>query len=258
MAQTDIQKLNSIRFGSAKIEIGDSWGALTDIGAIRNLSLNSLAETAEILFDNTDSIKKGKNGKKFNATFDIAESDLDTIKEMNDGLFSVANTAGTLVSGASQVVAADSYAFNQFIKIENQNGDGGAITVNSVTAGTDGLLVADTDYYVGQNANGEYGIFILDSVTVTTVSQTQTIDYDYTPNASKTLTAVDSALKVEKVVRITNANSAGASYTVRLEQCSNVAQLSFPYPSGNDDEVQTVSVELEGVLVDIVDEQSVV
>lgn len=94
------------------------------------------------------------------------------------------NVAGALVSGATQVTTSGAYEFNQFIKITNQNGDGSAITVNSVTGSVDGLLVVDTDYYIGQNELGEYGVFIIDSATVTTMSQEFTIDYDYTPSAS--------------------------------------------------------------------------
>gem|GEM_PF-6792648 len=43
------------------------------------------------------------------------------------------NVAGVLVAGASQVTEANKYAFKQFIKIVNQNGNGSAITVNTVT-----------------------------------------------------------------------------------------------------------------------------
>jgi len=130
-------------------------------------------------------------------------------------------TAATLVSGATQTVLADSYEFNQFIKIENQNGNGGAITVNSVTGGTDGLLVADTDYYIGQNEAGEYGIFIIDSATVTTVSQNMVLDYDYTPNASVTCRNTrkyqNDVLLGAKIV--TAANDAGEVNTYTLESC---------------------------------------
>lgn len=115
-----------------------------------------------------------------------------TMLELNN-LDALANIIGssreaiawTPVAGATQATTANAYSFNQFIKIANQNADGSAITVNSVTGGTDGLLVVDTDYYVGQNANGEYGIFIIDSATVTTMNQVFTIDYDYTPAASE-------------------------------------------------------------------------
>jgi len=56
-----------------------------------------------------------------------------------------------------------------------------------VTGGTDGLLVADTDYFVGQNADGDTIITIIDSTTVTTEAQTMTVVYGYTPSAGNIL-----------------------------------------------------------------------
>ena len=48
-----------------------------------------------------------------------------------------------------------------FIPIANQNFDGSAITVNSVTGSTDGALVAGTDYEVVTDENGVYGIQLI-------------------------------------------------------------------------------------------------
>lgn len=119
------------------------------------------------------------------------------------------SVAGALVPWATQTIASWSKAFNQFIKIENQNWDGSAIVVNSVTGATDGPLVADTDYYVWQNADGDYGIYIIDSVTVTTMAQVFTINYDYTPNASVYGGYTINARELPKlVVRITSTDSA--------------------------------------------------
>lgn len=90
--------------------------------------------------------------------------------------------AGVLVAGATQDVVNPS-AYSQFIKIANQNWDGSAIVVNSVTGSVDGLLVAGTDYDVIANGNGEYGIMLISGGAISTLTQTFTIDYDYTPSA---------------------------------------------------------------------------
>ena len=90
--------------------------------------------------------------------------------------------AGTPVAGATQDVVNPS-AYLQFIKIANQNYDGSAITVNSVTGDTDGLLVAGTDYDVVTDDNGVYGIQLISGGNITTLTQTFTIDYDYTPTS---------------------------------------------------------------------------
>lgn len=99
--------------------------------------------------------------------------------------YKVENVAGTLVSGSTQDVVNPS-AYLSFIVIDNQNGDGSAITVNSVTGSTDGALVAGTDYEVVQ-AGGKYGIQLISGGAITTLTQTFTINYDYTPNATRLL-----------------------------------------------------------------------
>lgn len=140
--------------------------------------------------------------------------DLEVFQKLGGGLYTRTAVAGSIVNNATQAVASGAWAYNKFIKITNQNYNGGAITVDSVTGATDGLLVADTDYYVGQNDKGEYGVFIIDSATVTTLSQIMTIQYDYTPAASSYITAGTSTLSL-------------TSFQVRMRHYTDVALTTY-------------------------------
>jgi hypothetical protein len=140
-------------------------------------------------------LKKIKNQTLGVAPSALWSQDTSIYEKLGGGVYNRTAVAGTIVNNASQVVAIG-WAYNKFIKIENQNGSGAIITPDSVTASTNGLLVANTDYYIGQNDRGEYGIFILDSATVTTLNQTITIVYDYTPSASSYITAGDSSIEM--------------------------------------------------------------
>lgn len=91
---------------------------------------------------------------------------------------------GTPVPSVNQTVNSWDWSYNSFIEIDNQNGDKSIITINSVTGSVDWALVANTDYYLGKNEDGKYGIFVIDSATVTTEVQNIVIDHAYTPNAS--------------------------------------------------------------------------
>lgn len=172
--------------GILEIRPAGSTGIWTRLPSVRAL-------TTTINDTNVVEVKADDTGTVYKATDRTASISLELLENSNrDNLkllfgWTSTDVAWTLVSGATQVVASWSWAYNKFIKVENQNGDGSALTINSVTGATDGALVADTDYYVGQNADGDYGIFIIDSVTVTTTAQDVTIDYDYTPNASEDL-----------------------------------------------------------------------
>jgi len=64
MPQTTIQKSAAIKFGSTKLEVGDSLTSLINLGAVRDMQFNSKVENIEINFDNTANIKRFKNGTK--------------------------------------------------------------------------------------------------------------------------------------------------------------------------------------------------
>ena len=118
-----------------------------------------------------------------NATFDYFNVDDVDIFAKILGL-DVQNVAGVLVPGATQLVVNPA-SYLQFIKIANQNCDGSAIVVNSVVGDVDWALVLGTDYDNIQDAQGNYGIQLISGWAITTLTQTFTIDYDYTPCAAK-------------------------------------------------------------------------
>lgn len=256
MTQTTIQKSAALREGSAKLEIGANFGALSDIGAVRNIKFNSKKRNFEIKFDNVAAIQKFADGDRFSVTFDMNELDLVKLQIMEAGWMTNSNVAGTPVAGATQAITGASYAYNDFIEIEHQNGDGSVITINSVTGSTNGALVADTDYVLIQNEEGNYGIAIIDSATVTTMSQVFTIDYDYTPNAAIESTFAQFGTKTKKVLRLTNTNSASKDFVVEMTDVTNVSQISLPFLADDAEDIMSVSIELEGAIVDWHDEQS--
>jgi len=258
MPQTTIQKSEAIKFGSTLLEVGDSFSALTNLGAIRDMVFNSKVENIEINFDNTASIKRFKDGQKASFTCLLAEVDMTTFSIIDAGLVVQTTVAGSLVSGATQVVASGAWGYDNPIVVANQNGDGSLLTINSVTGATDGALVEGTDYFVGQDALGRTVVTIIDSATVTTPSQNMTIDYDYTPNASKKLTFNDFGSKTLKVARITNTDENGDQFIIDLTSVTNITPISMPFLADDADDVMTVEVELEGLVSSITDEQSTV
>jgi len=259
MAQTTIQRNDAVRFGSAILYIGSSFSSLTNIGAIRDLAFNHKGETLEVEFDNTASLKFYKNGQKGSFTFQLGEIDMTTLSQIEQGLTSLATVAASPVSGASQVESSGDWDVNEAILIENQMGDGSAPTINSVTGGTDGALTANDDYDLVQQTDGNWVIVIQDvasATNLTTTSQDITINYDYTPNASKVLTFNDFGQKTEFVARIVNTNSNGDAITIDISGVTNLTPLSMPFLADDADDVSVIELELEGTIVSITDEQS--
>lgn len=253
--QTTVQKDAAIRQGSVKVLIGDDFNSLTDIGALRNPVISSLIENQEIPFDNVRELRKYVDGKKIQVTFELAEINLTNIAELDSGLITLTTTAASEVSGAEQSVSSGAWSFNSFIAIANQNGDGTSPTVNSVTAGTDGALVEDTDFYVGQDSNGVWGIFVIDSATVTTESQELTINYDYTPAASKKITFAEDGTKGTKVMRLINTDNDGNEFRVDIEDGTNFTPISIDWAGDDEDDVAVLPIDFQGYIKEVVDEQ---
>ena len=120
----------------------------------------------------------------------------DVMESWGGGAFNLETVAGTPVSGATQVITSGNWEFDKGILFAGQNDDGTVPTVNSVTGSTDGAGAAD-DYTTVKGPGGWY-LVPLDGTNFTTESQSLTIDYDYTPSASKKLTGGTSSIELTK------------------------------------------------------------
>jgi len=254
--QTTIQEAAAIRKGSVRVLIGDAFNSLVDIGALRNPVFNALAENQSIEFDNTDPLRKFVKGTRVQVTFDLAEVNFDNIKQLDDGIINLTTQAGTIVNNATQLAVAGEWGFEQFIEIAHQNGDGSAVNVDSVTGATDGLLTVDVDYHVVE-VNGKYGIIVHNTGSgVTTANQNLTVQYDYTPNASKTITFNESGTKTLKCMRLINEDENGKEFRIDIEDGTNFAPISVDFAGDEEDDVAILPVDFQGKLVEWVDEQN--
>jgi len=91
----------------------------------------------------------------------------------------------SLVDDAMQKVAAGTWAFGKFIKIEHQNHDLSEITIDSVK-GDSTEYAEDTDYTLVQDAAGNWGIVVVSGGDAS-LTHNLTIEYEYTPAAMKKL-----------------------------------------------------------------------
>jgi len=198
---TTYENSGDVLRGSAALSVSPyqavpSWSA---IGGQIGLELTRDLQTTEEEVDDaqgTLTIYKDE----WDISFNRVEVLTKAVSEIVYGFDTFTDVAGTPVAGATQDITSGNWAYNKFILIENQNGDGSVITVNSVTGSVDSTLTVDVDYYVGQNDAGEYGVFIIDSVNVTTLVQDIEIDYDYTPDAYYTQTNNTSTVEMPNLM----------------------------------------------------------
>lgn len=252
--QTTIQVPEAIRKGSVRVLVGDDFDSLVDIGALRNPVITSLAENQSIEFDNVDPLQKFVRGQRAQVTFDLAEVNLSNIAVLDSGMINLTTIADTLVEGAEQLVVSGQWAFNQFIKIANQNGNGSEITVNSVTGASAGALEEGVDYQLVQSG-GVWGIIVLETDSPIDEGQNLTIDYDYTPNEAKRITFNDSGSKVLKAMRLINTDEDDKEFRIDITEGTNFAPISVDFAGDEEDDVAILPIDFQGKIVEWVDEQ---
>lgn len=255
MRQTTIQVPEAIRKGSVRVLIGNDFDNLVDIGALRNPNINFLVENQRVEFDNVDDLRKFVRGTRIEVAFDLAEINFDSLAKLDDGLINLTTVAGTIVNNATQLVVAGSWNYETFIPIAHQNGDGSEINIDSVVGATSGALVADTDYHLVQSGN-KFGIVVHAGGSGMTENQNLTIQYDYTPNASKKITLNESGSKTLRVMRIINTDEEDREFKLDIENGTNVAPMSIDLAGDDEDNVAILPIQFQGELVEWVDEQA--
>jgi hypothetical protein len=186
-----------------------SW---KNVGSIEGLKMKEDIKATQLKGDNALE-EKYASDQTLAISFNQREAASEDVRAILRGALDVSGTpvAAGAVSGFSQVVASGGWAFDKFIPFSRQNGSKAKITPTSVTAGTNGLLVLGTDYAIVEQSPGSgiWGIVIWDSSTVTTIAQTITIVYDYTPYASQTTYSGGKTTIPYFMARITNTDENG-------------------------------------------------
>jgi hypothetical protein len=255
MSQTTIQKADAIKKGSVKIQVGDSFSALTDIGAIRDPQMTLMVEPQNIEFDNVDDLRQFAEGDKVQFSFLLAEINLTNLSKFDKGLVNLTSIAGSATPVTAEAKGTG-WTQGQPIKLNNKNGANtivGSIVVKSGVT----TLTLNTDYrtYVGDGSNGELGATYI--VPITTNAGVITVDYSYTPNASKKITFTKTGTKTLIVARITNTDANGKVFKIDIQNVTNIVAPVLDFPADDEAEVQTIPVTLEGYIVEITDEQQI-
>jgi hypothetical protein len=254
MSECNLQKPDSLRFGGACLFLGDTVGTLVNVGCVRGLSFVSKVENTELEFDNCESITKFAKGDRGSFTLSLAEVDFTTLSKTDDGLVNLALVAGTPVPVVDENIVA---LTGQAVEFENKNGDGTIVASVAVTnVGGTIPYVEGTDYELIVKDNGYTALVMIDGAGITT-GQTLEVDYTYTPNASKVLTFNATGQKIGKYGRIIHTNNAGLEFRIDIDNITNITAIEMPFVSNNADDVMVVEMELEGTIVEMVDEQSI-
>jgi hypothetical protein len=248
MSQTAVQQANTITFGSGKFEVSPyGGGGYVNLGAMRSIVFEETWTENKIMSDNAGILKTTITDHVASLSGDLMEIDLTNLNQIRGGVDILTPIAAAPVVGASQVVMSGDWAYNKFIPLDHSMGDGSVLTVTSATGSTDGLLVVKVDYdnvLVG----AVNGITITDSATVTTLAQNITIIYTYTPNASKTLSSGGKYVITPNEVKITNTNTAGEDFIIKLYKAANASGITINLTTDESGEPNATPIKLSGSL----------
>lgn len=220
-----------------------SVAAMTPAIFANGTAYNKVVETADIMFDDVGTVQTEVS----NETVEVSVSsgrvlDLNMLDGLMGGLFAVSTTAASPVSGVIFDVASGKWSYDGFIFLPGQNAAGTKQTIASVSGSVDGALVANTDYFQMNLPEVGWGIYVKDSSTVTTLAQTLTITYGYTPAATTVLKTggVKTISPIE--IQFETYNTAGKMVTYTFYKCYTDGNIGHGFTPENGSEPVTMDL----------------
>ena len=206
--QTTIQNQNAIfPFDGYKVEIGETIGALTDVGSCEG-DVTALVKWTKFKYDdaNTGTIIDQAKDMSADLKFIMNELSIANLVNVGSGIFTQVDVAGTPVAVTGEALGTG-WTVGQPIKLANKNGANTIVASITIDAGGS-PLVDGTNYntYVGDGSNGTLGYTYI--VPITANALVLDADYTYTPNESTTLAAGGASVTLTpKIVKFSNVNS---------------------------------------------------
>lgn len=245
MAQTSVQNLNAIRFGSGKLEIGTSLGSLINIGAIRNAVFKEEWEDVEVKSDNAGIVKVGIKEHVAYIECDMMEVDLENLNTIRGDLDTYAAVAGTPVSVTDEAHTLDG---TDFVRLDQKNGDGTEVSSIVVADASDNAAARNTDYVVAVDSDGYTCIARVSDSTVISDGEGIKVDYSYTPSSAVTLTSGGKTTISDRVVRITNTDENGKKFRITLYKATVNEGQNIEFPADDGDDPAMPHLKMKGVL----------
>ena len=229
--QTTVLNEKAVQIGSAAMFYSlDNGSSFTGLGAADTLVMTEEITPLDGEPDNAVKPRRadGIGQQTVTVTGNLWENDPVKIAAIRGGIDVVTSTAGTPVSGATQVKASGAWEFDVPFEIEGQNASGAALTITSITGSVDGAIVEGTDFFQQKDkSTGKWSVVIVDSLTVTTEAQTMTVLYDYTPASNIKVTTGGIVPAGRVWIRMINRTVDQADATVAAELSISVGDLYY-------------------------------
>lgn len=243
MSQTTIQNADSIKFGSAKMEVstdGTVGAVWEDMGAGRSFSAAESYNAVKIDSDNAGVVKDYVNQRQFAISGELLEVDFNTLKHIRGALDEVTTVAGAETT-EDQVLSAGNYSEDVWYEFAGQNDDGSEPLVNTADAETDGDISTSL---ITSKVGDEWGFIIPDGTLTSGTGQSITINITYTPTAKVVVEGGGTVSLSRFQVRLTNTDADGKEFSVRFPYCKINEGMEFSFASDDADDANTLPISI--------------
>ena len=229
-----------------EIETTPGSGTFTDLGVTMNEgSLNFTYDAIKVTGSRAEGVLNFFKNMSLEASFSLLQQELSNIHKLMSGATAYATVAGTLVTGHVQTLVANAWARETFIPFDKQQGAG--TVPASIVVTNPGSLVLGTDYTVIQDETGKWGIVVI--AARGTLTNNLVFTYNYTPSASRTLSAGSSSVDIStRVMKISKQLDTGKWWIMTIYAAVNSGGLSFSLPRYDSDEPRVLEVTMTGQL----------
>lgn len=227
MSQTTVQKRETIRYGSAKVEIGERLDKLVDVGAARSVSVKETLTSQDIESDNAGTVSTLLSEHKMEVSLDSLEINLEKYVKMRGGIDKINRYDGKTLVTREYIVSSATYEKNEEIRIPFETAQGTSIAivkVETLNGGARREVEAAGYEKVGTDRIKIKG----DSVRPS--SDTLVITFTYTPKKMVRMTTGGGSTSIKPGwIKITNENAEGKKFIITCPQASITNGLEFAY-----------------------------
>lgn len=244
MAQTTVQHPETIRFGSGRLEIGKSLDSLVDVGALTGVHFtHDLGDKVTITSDNAGVVLERAGTQTAKVEANLMEINLDTLAVYMGGVSKLET-----IAGSQKTVTNEEHTLKgtTFIRLDHRNGDGNAVTIDSVKKKGGSAAVEDTDYIVALDSDGYTCIARKSGSSVIADGSTVQVSYKYTPAAYKRLSFGGLQQLDAAVARITNFDSLGREFSITVYKATADSGIEIEFQADDADETDVVPITLVG------------
>ena len=261
---TTVQKGNSIRFGSAKFEVGEDLDSLVDLGAMRGIGFEESWSEIQVKSDNAGIIIAGIREHQVTLKGDLMEIDIKNLALIRGGIDKLESITATPQTVLEEAVNLEG---TRPTRLANKNGAGTSVTAVVVTNATgDTTYDEGTDYTLFTDSAGYTNISRVAAGTIAS-GMTVHVDYTYTPISAVKLLSGGISTFTPRVARVTNYDDQGKEFRITVFKATSANGLSISFPEADSEDPALTPIEMTGTpdtnraigeqLFEIYDEQGV-